>query len=100
MANQDIRQLGTEEILGQVDALKHQLQEMRFRLTSGTPLSVPLTEFKELRKEVARCLTEVRNRELQEDGAADNRDRMRARRARVKKIKQRIARKALRAKKR
>ena len=62
MKTNDIRELTTAEIETKVKALKEELFNLRFQLSTG-PLENP-TRIREVRKAIARMKTVVREREI------------------------------------
>ena len=65
MKNNEIRELSTEEIIKKIEKNKEELFNLRFSQATGS-LESP-SRIKELRKEVARMKTIIRERELKED---------------------------------
>ena len=66
---QELRDLGPEELLERLDSLKEELFNLRFQLATGQ-LDNPM-RIKQARHEVARILTILRERELEEQFQAD-----------------------------
>ena len=62
MTNQEIRDLSTEEILSKIENYKEELFNLRMQQATGS-LEKP-SRIHELRKEVARMKTIIREREL------------------------------------
>lgn len=62
MTNQEIRELKTEEILSKIQECKEELFNLRMQQATGS-LEKP-SRIHELRKEVARMKTIIREREL------------------------------------
>ncbi len=65
MTNKEIRELTTEELMKKIDENKEELFNLRFSQATGSlekPSRIP-----ELRKEVARMKTIIRERELKKD---------------------------------
>ena len=62
---QDIRELTTEELWEKVRTEKSRYKKLRFN-HEVSPLDNPLT-LRELRKDIARLMTELRDRELKEE---------------------------------
>ena len=62
MATKEIRKLSTEELLKKIEANKEELFNLRFASATGN-LEKP-SRINELRKEVARMKTIIREREL------------------------------------
>jgi len=66
MKNNDIRKLTTDELNKKIDENKQELLNLRFQQSTGN-LEKP-SRLRELRKEVARMKTIIRERELTEEG--------------------------------
>ena len=64
MKNSEIKELTTPEIVERIDAEKDKLTRMRMN-HAVSPLDNPIT-LKDVRRNIARLMTEVRNRELTE----------------------------------
>lgn len=64
MTNQEIRKLSNEEIIAKIDESKEELFNLRFSQATGN-LEKP-SRINELRKQVARMKTILRERELAE----------------------------------
>jgi len=64
MTNQEIRKLSNEEIIAKIDEAKEELFNLRFSQATGN-LEKP-SRINELRKQVARMKTILRERELAE----------------------------------
>ena len=62
MTNKEIRELSNEEILSKIEECKEELFNLRFAKETGS-LEKP-SRIKELRKQVARMKTIIREREL------------------------------------
>jgi len=62
MTNKEIRELSTEEILSKIEECKEELFNLRFSKETGS-LEKP-SRINELRKQVARMKTIIREREL------------------------------------
>ena len=65
MTNKEIRDLTTEELMNKIDENKEELFNLRFSQATGS-LEKP-SRIRELRKEVARMKTIIRERELKKD---------------------------------
>ena len=63
MTNKEIRDLSNEELLSKIEEAKQELFNLRFQQATGS-LEKP-SRINELRKEVARMKTIIRERELQ-----------------------------------
>jgi len=59
----ELRDLGDAELLGRVESLKEELFNLRFQLATGQ-LDNPM-RIKQVRHEIARILTVLRERELE-----------------------------------
>ena len=69
MANvQELRDLGDHELFERLDSDKEELFNLRFQLATGQ-IDNPM-RIKEVRHEIARILTIVREREIETDAAA------------------------------
>ncbi|HEV2905838.1 MAG TPA: 50S ribosomal protein L29 [Actinomycetota bacterium] len=66
----ELRELPDDELHARVDAAKEELFNMRFQLATGQ-LDNPM-RIKEVRRELARLLTLLRERELEESEAEVN----------------------------
>ena len=64
MTNKEIRELSNEEILSKIEESKEELFNLRFQQATGN-LEKPV-RLRELRKEVAKMKTIIRERELNE----------------------------------
>lgn len=64
MKNSEIKELTTKEIVERIDAEKDKLTRMKMN-HAVSPLDNPIT-LKDVRRNIARLMTEVRNRELTE----------------------------------
>ena len=64
MKNSEIKELTTQEIVERIDAEKDKLTRMKMN-HAVSPLDNPIT-LKEVRRNIARLMTEVRHRELTE----------------------------------
>lgn len=64
MKNSEIKELTTQEIVERIDAEKDKLTRMKMN-HAVSPLDNPIT-LKDVRRNIARLMTEVRNRELTE----------------------------------
>ena len=62
MTNKEIRELSNEEILSKIEESKEELFNLRFQQATGS-LEKP-SRIRELRHDVARCKTVLREREL------------------------------------
>ena len=65
MKNSEIKELTTKEIAERIDAEREKLNRMKLN-HAVSPLDNPIV-LKEVRKDVARLLTELRNRQLTEN---------------------------------
>ena len=65
MTNKEIRELSTEEILSKIQECKEELFNLRMQQATGS-LEKP-SRINELRKQVARMKTIIRERELSEN---------------------------------
>jgi large subunit ribosomal protein L29 len=65
---QELRDLGDEELFERLESDKEELFNLRFQLATGQ-LDNPM-RIKDVRHEIARILTIVRERELERDDAA------------------------------
>ena len=65
MTNKEIRELSTEELMKKIEENKEELFNLRFSQATGS-LEKP-SRIRELRKEVARMKTIIRERELKKD---------------------------------
>ena len=64
MKNNKIKEMSSEELLKELDELKSELFKLRFSLATNG-LDNPM-KIKEVKKNIARVKTELRQRELQE----------------------------------
>ena len=64
MKNNKIKEMSSEELLKELDELKSELFKLRFSLATNG-LENPM-KIKEVKKNIARIKTELRQRELQE----------------------------------
>ena len=62
MTNKEIRELSNEEILSKIEEAKEELFNLRFQQATGN-LEKP-SRIRDLRHDVARCKTVLREREL------------------------------------
>ena len=62
MKSEEIRKLSNEEIISKIKADKEELFNLRFQLANGQ--LEKLSRLKDLRREVARLKTELKEREL------------------------------------
>lgn len=69
MKSNEIRDLTTEQIVEKIHADKKELLDLSFRKATGS-LENPM-KIKDLRKEVARLKTILREREIEEAGKGD-----------------------------
>jgi len=65
MKNSEIRELTTKEIAERIDAEKEKLNRMKLN-HAVSPLDNPIV-LKEVRKDIARLMTEMRERQLTEN---------------------------------
>ena len=78
----NIQDITVDQLKEDLVLMNNEYQDMKFAHASST-LQNPL-QLREKRREIARYMTELRNRQLAEAGDA-GRDRLRTRRARIKK---------------
>jgi|JI61114C2RNA_FD_contig_31_5730695_length_909_multi_2_in_0_out_0_2 large subunit ribosomal protein L29 len=77
----NLQELSADQLVETLESFQRELQKMQFSHAVST-LANP-NDMKTVRRNIARCMTEMRRRELAETGA-DGRDKLRARRARIK----------------
>ena len=63
MTNKEIRELSNEEILSKIEESKEELFNLRFKQATGS-LEKP-SRIRELRHDVARCKTVLKEREME-----------------------------------